>query len=88
MCEKVNGTSRWELKGKEAQALLFQLPCHYGECLRRRPSLPVRLDFIAPMPSWESALGPTSRKKTERDWMNQARPETNRRKNNPTTSPA
>jgi hypothetical protein len=37
MCEKVNGRTRSELKGKEAQALLFQLPCHYGS--DRHPEL-------------------------------------------------
>jgi len=31
MCAKVNGRHGLELKGKEAQALLFQVPCHYGD---------------------------------------------------------
>jgi hypothetical protein len=30
MCVKVNGSSGSELKGKQARALLFHFPCHYG----------------------------------------------------------
>jgi hypothetical protein len=30
MCVKVNGSSRSELKGKQARLLLFHFPCHYG----------------------------------------------------------
>ena len=40
MCAKVNGRQGPELKAKEAQALLFQVPCHYGD--RADP------DFVGP----------------------------------------
>jgi hypothetical protein len=38
MCAKVNGRQGPELKAKEAQALLFQFPCHYGDKANPNPT--------------------------------------------------